>query len=207
MVMKTKLLLVIVLCGVVALAQDSGDFSPDASAVTKAMAACGPEKVTFSVTNRESSQPLPTVEPRKALVYVIEEMPATCGINCGVTTKIGLDGAWIGANQGDSYFAFAVTPGEHHLCVRWQSIMPHRNRLAALMNFTAEAGKTYYFRNVVFETDALGTHLDLAPINSDQGQLLVALFPLSMPRVNAKLSRHGSGASRIQPRSGSDVVP
>ena len=38
-----------------------------------------------------------------------------------LTTKVALDGAWIGANHSNSYLAFAVAPGERHLCVNWQS--------------------------------------------------------------------------------------
>ena len=205
--MKTKLMMAIVLCGAWAFAQDSVDFDPNKTAVAKAMAACGPDKVKFDVTQSGASQPPATVEAGKALVYVIEETSANCGVGCVATTKVGLNGSWIGANQGNSYFSFAVASGEHHLCVRWQSILPHRNRLAALANFTAEAGKIYYFRTGVFETESFGAHLDLAPINSDQGQYLVALFPLSMARANSKASRHGSGSGRNQPRSSPDVVP
>jgi hypothetical protein len=32
-----------------------------------------------------------------------------------------MDGAWVGTNQGSSYFFFAAAPGEHHLCIHWQS--------------------------------------------------------------------------------------
>src|ERR1019366_9119074 len=38
-------------------------------------------------------------------------------VSAQALTKVGLDGAWVGANQGSSYFFFATTSGEHHLCV------------------------------------------------------------------------------------------
>jgi hypothetical protein len=170
-----KNLMVVLLCV-------SGVLAQDKSAIAKAAAACGPDKVEFEVTKTEAGKPA-AAEPGKALVYMVGEALADCEIDCNATIKTGLDGAWVGANEADSYFSLAVVPGEHHVCVKWQSRLGRRKRLVAVANFTAEAGKTYYFRARVYETLYLGTHLDLDAINSDQGQLLVASYPLSVAHV------------------------
>jgi hypothetical protein len=70
-------------------------FSQDEVAITKAKAACGPDDVSFSVKTSEGSHPAATVEPGKALVYVVGQDPA-CS-SCGKVARIGLDGAWAGA--------------------------------------------------------------------------------------------------------------
>jgi hypothetical protein len=92
-----------------------------------------------------------------------------------VTTRVGLDGAWIGANRGDSYFFFPVEPGEHHLCSDWHvGFVAGGGTKVSLASFTAEAGKTYYFRVRTMGAKDMGNILDLDPVNSDQGQFLVA---------------------------------
>jgi hypothetical protein len=99
-----------------------------------------------------------------------------------VTTKIGLDGTWVGADQHNSYFSISVEPGEHHVCANRQSHFAMANQMVALAHFTAEAGKVYYFRTRTFgdQDQAL---LDLDPIDSDQAKYLIALYPLSVSRL------------------------
>ena len=60
--------------------------------------------------------------------------------------RYGVDGAWVGANKGNSYFAVTVDPGVHHLCVSWQSALRQiEEEHVRMAIFTAEAGKVYYF--------------------------------------------------------------
>ncbi len=176
---KMKTLMVALLCVPGLLAQDK-DKDKDKSAIVKATAACGPDNVKFDVTHPEASQPPAVPETGKALVFVIEQENSICDSDsCPTTTKVGLDGSWIGANRGNSYFSFAMAPGEHHLCVKWQSRFSSANRVPALAGFTAEAGKTYYFR-ARFISSKLQMYLDLDPINDDQGKFFVAFYPQSI---------------------------
>jgi len=96
-----------------------------------------------------------------------------------VTTKVGLDGVWIGAVHHSSYLSFAADPGERHLCANLQSDFDPESRLVVLAHFTAEAGKVYYFRTRVLDARN-GSLFDLDPIDSDQGRLFVADYPLSI---------------------------
>src|SRR5947207_3153411 len=80
-------------------------------------------------------------ESDKAVIYVIQERePLTCLGPCP-TYRVGLDGAWLGANRGDSFSFFSIAPGNHNLCTNTQ----RRAVLASALSFTAEAGKVYYF--------------------------------------------------------------
>ena len=154
-------------------------FAQDPAAVSAAQAACGPRDVNFDVKDDDSRHNVGQPEAGKALVYVIQDIGSTSCIGCGVTTKVALDGAWIGANHHNSYLSFAVDPGERHLCVNWQSQFARLSRLVGLAHFTAEAGKVYYFRTKAVE-GRYQISFDFDPIDSDQGKFFVASYPLSV---------------------------
>jgi hypothetical protein len=168
-----KPLLAVVLLSLPALAVDP------ASTVAVVNAACGPDNVKFSVKSSHDSQPDPQPEPGKALVYVVEQYDRPGNEFGKPTIRVGLDGAWVGANRSTSHLFFSVEPGEHHLCSNWQSLPPWLRVQASLTGFSAEPGRTYYFRARVIEHDRSLFTLDLEPVNSDEGQMLVATSPLS----------------------------
>jgi hypothetical protein len=99
---------------------------------------------------------------------------------------VDLNGAWVGANHGSSYLSFSVDPGEHHLCTNWQSAMKRLSDQHSLTSFTAEAGKTYFFRvqtHVEFERPENQIwSIDLQPVNADEGKYLIASSPLSVSK-------------------------
>ena len=168
----TKLAIVLLLCALSAHAQDQ-------SAVAAAESACGPVKVRFDV-KRDNTKPA-VAEPQagKALVYFIQDMGTTACRGACITTRVGLDGAWVGANEHNSYFFLSVDAGEHHLCVNRQSSLDIYSQMLGLAHFTAEAGKTYYFRTRT-EHGEYAVFLDITPIDSDEGRFLVASYPLSV---------------------------
>jgi len=131
--------------------------------------ACGPLKVNFETivsTSRPPTQP----EPGKALVYVAQDFPT-------ITLRIGVDGAWMGATHGRSYLVFSVDPGEHHMCIRWQSHRSDFSSMVSFAHFTAEPGKTYYFRERAIFYSLSPMYLDLDLIDPDEGRYLVASSP------------------------------
>ena len=139
-------------------------------------AACGPGNVSFKVKLDDTQHTLAQPEPGKARVYFIHESGAPWQLGYP-TSKQGIDGAWVGANHGNSYFSVSVEPGEHHLCVALQtSIYEDRIELA---HFTAEAGKVYYYRTRLVLSRSVDL-LELELIDSDQGKYLIVSFPLSV---------------------------
>lgn len=144
--------------------------------------ACGRADVQYTV-KKDQGQRIPEAESTKALVYIIQD-EQTVGMcfRCTITTRIGLDGSWIGANNGGSYFFFTVDPGDHHLCANWQSGYQEVSRLVGLIGFTAEAGKTYYFRSRIlyFSGTADAPYLDFDAPNPDQAQYLISISPYSV---------------------------
>jgi hypothetical protein len=135
-----RFLLLLSVCAIPAMAQDR-------SADLRAAAGCGPAATEFSVKVDKNQHAVTQPEPGKALVYVIAQESPDDSYNIGdVTTRVGLDGAWVGANYGESYLSFSLAPREHRVCVDWQSSLASRQQLSGAVELTAEAGKTYYFR-------------------------------------------------------------
>ena len=140
--------------------------------------ACGPAGASFKV-NLDSSQhgPLPP-EAGKAQVYFIHQagIPFEHLTLAYPTTKYAIDGSWAGAGHGDSWFAVAIAPGEHHVCASLQSSFVDQR--VELAHFTAEAGKAYFFRTRLVMSQSVEL-LDLDRIDSEEGQFLVGSYPLA----------------------------
>jgi hypothetical protein len=162
-----KVALVALLFAVSAFAQDSSAGFPSA---------CGAKKVSFNVKLDHAQHTLAQPEPGKARVYFIQNLGPHNYIG---VINVGLDGAWVGANRNNSYFSVSVGPGEHHVCENVKSRFSQYGRLVELAHFTAEAGKVYYFRARL----SLGENhpsLELDQVDSDQGNHLIASYPLSI---------------------------
>jgi len=163
----------------------------DHAAMSAAQSACGPAEFSFSVIADKTQHPVPQPDSGKALVVVVENLgqcQECAGGHSFITdvssavVRIGADSAWVGANRGNSYFFFAVPPGEHHLCANWQSRLEERSQAFAMANFRAEAGKVYYFRVRLFPGEA-DFSFDLDLVNTDEGKYLVASSPYSVSHV------------------------
>jgi hypothetical protein len=183
-----KNLAVVLFCAGVAIAQNPASAS-------RFRAACGNSSVQFEVKNEKKERPEKADKADKsdngadadssARLYVVENLRAGCFL-CDTTTRIGLDGNWVGATKGNSYFSVSVEPGEHHLCADLQSVTSSPDS-TGLAGFTAEAGKSYYFRAKLTDRNNSGKGgvqwaLDLEPIDSDEGPFLVGSFEVSSAR-------------------------
>jgi len=122
----------------------------DQTADPRTAAGCGPAKTEFNVKTDKNQHPVTQPRPGQALVYVIEDVTNAGAMTFGeVTTRVGLDGNWVGANHGQSYVSFSAEPGEHRVCADWQSSLKGLQRLSGATDLTLEAGKTYYYRSEV----------------------------------------------------------
>ncbi len=130
--------------------------------------ACGP--LGERVAPEPAQGPAVTApEPGKALVYVIQRDD-----HLRPSTRVGLDGRWVGVLERDAFIPLSVTPGEHHLCVATQN---EKRREPELSHVNAEPGKVYYFV-VRYETVALGEGgfltMTLEPVDRDEALYLMA---------------------------------
>lgn len=157
---------------------------------------CGDAKIKFDV---QTSKAHPPAKPDtgKVLVYFIED-DTNFNSFPKPTTRLGIDGEWVGATHGDSYLRVSVNPGVHHLCASWQNhvgggfgavvgIGVGQGDQRAAAHFTAESGGVYYFQvknslvPVAGQPDSPGiANITLTPLDSDEGQLQANRFKLSI---------------------------
>ena len=158
-------------------------------------AGCGPDQAKFEVKRDAHSHPTGTPQPGKALVYVFgdSELDNAAIQIGGLITRVGMDGAWVGAYEHKSYTYFSVDPGEHRLCTSQQSSLKSRRHTnASAITFTAEQGKVYYFRTQPNPTAlsqsavsrAPSGRVELAVVDPAQAQLMVSewAYSTSQPR-------------------------
>jgi hypothetical protein len=148
-------------------------FAQDQSAAALAGAGCGPNETEFNVKTDRKAHPMGQPAPGKALVYIIEDQPGTCVLDC-VTVRTGLDGNWIGATQGTSYFYFSVDPGEHRICSEWQSSLKVLAKQGSASTLTAEPGKVYFFQARLLEHEKRTWEVILVPMDPAEGQFMIA---------------------------------
>jgi hypothetical protein len=143
---------------------------------------CGDDKVKFDVKTEEGQPPPAGPAEGKAQVVFIENENQMIGPFMHATVRLGMDGAWVGANYGNSYFALTVEPGVHHLCASWQSSLGRSKKNVELTSFTAEPGQVYYFAAQVTVTSRDSTIFGLSQLNEDEGKYRVKLSKLSSSR-------------------------
>jgi len=155
--------------------------------------ACGDDKVQFDVKTAKN-QPAPAAPAEgKAQIVFIEAMDKNLACwSCGTpTSRFGIDGAWVGATKGNSYFAVDVAPGVHHLCTDWQSTF---RRIVGMADFVAEVGRTYYFEaKVKIKEHSYGTgpdsssevdrDLSFMRVSDDEGRYGVKLGTLAVSKA------------------------
>jgi len=137
---------------------------------------CGDDKVKFDVKTEEG-QPAPAgpAEGRAQIVF-IENENQMIGPFMHATVRFGMDGAWVGANYGNSYFALTVDPGVHHLCAFWE------RKNVEVTSFTAEPGRVYYFAAHVTVESRYTITFGLSQLNEDEGKYRVKESKLSTSR-------------------------
>ena len=104
---------------------------------------CGNEAVQFKVkTDKSQAVPL-TAEPNKARIVFVQTLDGE-PFASGPLSRFGVDGSWVGATKGSSYFAISVDPGMHTICASRQSGIAAERENVGTAKINARAGQTYY---------------------------------------------------------------
>lgn len=144
-----------------------------------ATSACGSLHVSMAVDLDHSSHLIQPADPGKARIYFIQDTGLTTNLGYP-TTRIGIDGAWAGANKKNSWFSVSIDPGEHHLCLAVQSFITHfAPQVLEFAHLDAEAGKVYYYRSRIISSQTGPEYLIFDPVDSDEAKYLIASYPLS----------------------------
>jgi hypothetical protein len=135
---------------------------------------CGDNKVSFKIrADKNQPEPAPPAAGM-AQIVLIERLDKCSG--CGAPSiRFGMDGAWVGANKGNSYFTLDVAPGEHLFCAALQSDASEAIRRLGPARLVAEAGNTYYFEVKVTP------HHNKTANGADEEMPIAALGPQSHP--------------------------
>lgn len=155
-------------------------FAQNQPASSAKVPACGAPEGRFEVktdTGQHPAQP----EPGKALVYFIQD-DSNFASRPRPTTRVGMDGQWVGATHGDSYFYFSVDPGVHHLCASWQG-GEETSRNTAAAHFTAEAKGVYYFAAKDSSQYRGSASITFNLLDSDEGQFLASELEFSASQL------------------------
>jgi hypothetical protein len=144
---------------------------------------CGKDSVKFDVAAKKSKSKLPSPAAGKAQIILLENENQMIGPFMHATVRFGMDGAWVGADNGNSYFVLEVTPGLHHLCASWQSAFHQFKKDVDLTSFTAEPGKNYYFSANVTVASKEEVLFDLSQLNDDKGQYRAELAKLAVSKA------------------------
>lgn len=140
----------------------------------KLPASCGPEQVSAHVT-KGSGAKLQGVPLEKARLVFVQQQGFCYGCSA---IQIGVDGRWVGVNQGKSWFAVTVPAGDLHVCA-WMKArimalgFAGLDRRVALTDLDAKAGQTYYFETRIAADSR--PRLLLEPISGDQGQFVASI--------------------------------
>jgi hypothetical protein len=148
--------------------------------------ACGKDDVKFEAHPVSALIPTPAPADGKAHIVFIQSTVLQGGSSVfgrsNFTTRLGIDGVWVGAAASNTFFEVDVAPGERHLCVSVQGIGSAAERMVAADSFTAEGDKFYYF---MYSTERLtGGNANyysskLERINADEGKYKEKLLPRS----------------------------
>ncbi|HKW57841.1 MAG TPA: hypothetical protein VJN42_10830 [Candidatus Acidoferrum sp.] len=145
-------------------------------------AGCGANEIHFDVKTDKKQHPTAQPDAGQALVYVIGAAWSDyVAVHVATPpTRFGIDGSWVGANGHRSYFFFPVEPGEHRLCTSVQSKFESVVKSSsAAASFTAETGKTYYFRTKTPERPNSRERIKLVPVDPAEAQVLIAASAFS----------------------------
>jgi uncharacterized protein DUF2846 len=151
-------------------------------ATVTASAVCGNLPNTIFDVKTDNGEHTAQPVAGKALVYFLQD-DTNYVARPRPTTRLAVDGAWVGATHSDSYFYFAVEPGEHHLCATWQAGGLQPVSGAAAAHFTAEAGHVYYFRAQNSSLRDGTSTIEFRRLDSDEAQLLINRYAFSSSSV------------------------
>jgi hypothetical protein len=134
--------------------------------------ACGDEKVKVDIAVQKPSSAPPAANSTPATLVFVQRLSEAC-VGCSVA-RVGLDGIWVGANKGASFFSVTTAPGDHHVCAFWDAPLAKIENRVGLTDFEAIAGQIYYFEIEIGPRSTGEFAMRMKPISADMGAFLVS---------------------------------
>jgi len=146
--------------------------------------ACGDDSVKFDVSIKKDQPPPAPPEAGKAQIIFVDTVPYESALARFPTIRYGVDGAWVGANKGNSYFVLTVDPGVHNLCVSAEGVARGMAKdFIDMATLTAEPGKVYYFETrfgVIGGNGGGVMTFGLSPLEEKDGKYRVKAWKLAV---------------------------
>lgn len=159
-----------------------------ASAKTILPDSCGSDSVKFDVKTEKNQPPPAPPADGKAQIVLVGTVPVESALARFPTIRFGVNGTWVGANKGNSYFTVDVAPGAQNICVSAQGVMPGMAKdLVDMQSINAEAGKVYYFEarfGMIGGNGGGVVTFGLAPLNENEGKYRVKAWKLATWKTN-----------------------
>jgi hypothetical protein len=153
-----------------------GAVAQDTASAARTAAGCGPNELQFDVKTDKTQHPQAPVDGARAVIYVFSERAEFPNV------RVGMDGRWMGANHGESYFFFTAAPGEHRLCWDVQKGQDKLTDQGAAITVTVEPGKAYFFRTTLRGSNEIAPKWKIERLDAAEGMFLVSSWPLSTSR-------------------------
>lgn len=158
------------------MATSSCGYGQDRAAVRASEAACGPSETEFQVATVSTGTGV-AMPVGEGVIYLIETPWAPT-----VTLRAAMDGRWKGAIKPGAFIAIPVPPGQHHMCVQWQSRLHVISNHLALSSTEVAAGHAYYF--LADLAHPLGENqVRLTLLDPDEGQDRLARSQIAVAQV------------------------
>lgn len=138
---------------------------------------CGSEDVSFTIAKKAHQPVPPGPKEDQAQIVFIENENLVLWPFMNATVRFGIDGSWVGATNGNSYFAVTISPGTHHLCAFW------KRKNLQLTSLAAEPGKIYYFEAQVNVESRDIVGFGLSQLNADEGKYQASNSKLSISKA------------------------
>lgn len=154
-------------------------FSLPAFASHELPEACGSDSVKFDVKTDKAATYKPGTAPATGMARIVFIHSLHSGlimIGGRPTIRIGVDGSWVGALHGKSYFSVDLPSGEHHLCGAWQSVFKSARKEDHAKSINLESGKTYFVQykmEILNNNPGSTTLTSLDVMDQDEGKFIV----------------------------------
>ena len=124
-------------------------------------AACGPDNVQYKVKTDKQQTPLDPAPAGKALLVFVQSLDGDFGAQ--PTSRFAVDGVWVGADKGKSYFSAEVAPGKHAICASRQASLQLEKDNLSTAGVDLKPGQIYFYEFMIKRTAAGSPEMRVSP--------------------------------------------
>ncbi len=105
---------------------------------------CGVDTVQYKVRMEKPEEAPGAATAGKAQLIFLQTEDGE--FSAAPISRFAVDGNWVGATKGVSYFSVEIEPGQHVICASRQSAAKQEKDNIGVVKLQAEAGQTYFYQ-------------------------------------------------------------